>query len=49
MKYAFREKETADVLAKSCELDNIYSEPKSHFGSKKYNSRGGLEWDKTFG
>jgi hypothetical protein len=49
MKYALREKDTEDVLVRSSELDSIYSEPKSHFSSKKYNSRGGLEWDKTFG
>jgi hypothetical protein len=39
MKYALREKDTEDVLARSSELDSKYSKPKSHFGSKKYNSR----------
>jgi hypothetical protein len=39
MKYALREKDTEDVLARSSELDSKYFKPKSHFGSKKYNSR----------
>jgi hypothetical protein len=39
MKYALREKDTEDVLARNSELDSKYSELKSHFGSKKYNSR----------
>jgi len=47
-KYALEEEDTTDVLARSSELNSIYFEPKPHFGNKKYNSKGGLEWNKTF-